>query len=194
MGKIEQNKERKRQAILKAAKRTFLSEGYVLSSMDKVAGEAGVTKQTVYRYFPSKVDLFQATLNQMGESYDERIAVHLEEIDTREALLGFARDFIRFHLSDEHIATFRLLISEGTKSPEAIRCFLPIGPDDTDAALSSFFTERFNLDDTTSIVRLWTGMLLALRNGVLMGMQQPSQLQIDEHARDATSFLLAAIS
>ncbi|MEZ9434767.1 TetR/AcrR family transcriptional regulator, partial [Vibrio lentus] len=32
MSKIEQNKEKKRQAILKAAKAVFLSEGFTLAS------------------------------------------------------------------------------------------------------------------------------------------------------------------
>ena len=139
MGKIEQNKEIKRQAILEAAQGVFLSEGYVLASMDKIASEAQLTKQTVYRYFSSKTDLFQATLQQMGKNDGERFAVHLETADTREALLGFAKGYIRFHLSDEHIATFRLLVAESAKAPELTSSFLSVGPDDTDVALSSFF-------------------------------------------------------
>ncbi len=34
MSKIEQNREKKRRAILEAAKENFLSEGYVLANMD----------------------------------------------------------------------------------------------------------------------------------------------------------------
>ncbi len=194
MGKIEQNKERKRRAILKAAQGVFLPEGYLLASMDKIADEAGVTKQTVYRYFPSKADLFQATLSQMGKSSGGGFAVHLENPNAREALLGFAKGFMHFHLSDEHIAIFRLLVAEGTKVPEMTKSFLSVGPHDTDAALSSFLSERFNIEETKTTIRLWTGMLLALRSYVLMGMEKPSKEQIDNHAIDATDFLLAAIS
>lgn len=194
MGKIEQNKERKRRAILEAAQGIFLSEGYVLASMDRIAAGAKMTKQTVYRYFPSKKELFQATLSQMGKSYGEGFAVHLENPDTREALLGFAKSFVHVHLSDEHIAIFRLLVAESTKAPEVTSSFLSVGPHDTDAALSSFLSERFNIEDTKTAIRLWTGMLLALRSGVLMGMQKPGKQQIDKHAIDATDFLLAAIS
>jgi TetR/AcrR family transcriptional repressor of mexJK operon len=194
MSKIEQNKERKRRAILKAAQGIFLSEGYVLASMDKIAAEAQLTKQTLYRYFPSKVDLFQATLSQIGKSSSQGFTVHLENPDTREALLGFAKDFIHFHLSDEHIAIFRLLVAEGTKAQEATCSFLSVGPHDTDAALSSLLSERFNIEDTKTIISLWTGMLFALRSGVLIGMQKPDKQQIDKHAINATDFLLAAIS
>jgi|GEM_PF-3328492 len=194
MGKIEEKKERKRREILKAAQEIFLSEGYVLASMDKIAAQAQMTKQTVYRYFTSKIDLFQATLRQMGKSYGEGFLVHLENPDTREALLGFAKDFIHFHLSGEHIATIRLLVAESAKAPEITSSFLSIGPDNKDATLSSFFSERLNIEDTETIIRLWTSMLLAPRSGVLMGMKKPNQQQIDDHAKEATDFLLAAIS
>lgn len=193
MGKIEANKERKRRDILIAAQEVFLSEGYVSASMDKIAAQAQMTKQTVYRYFPSKVDLFQATLRQMGQGLDDSFLVHLQNPDSREALLGFAESFIRFHLSDEHIATFRLLVSESAKAPEITSIFLSAGPDDTEAKLSAFFSERFNVEEARSLVLLWTGMLLSLRSGVLVGMQKPG-MQLNDHAREATDFLLAAIS
>ena len=90
MSKIEQNKEKKRLAILKAAKEIFLAEGYVQTSMDRVASEAKMTKQTLYRYFSSKDVLFEATLRQMGSQTDDKLVVHLQHADTRQALLGFA--------------------------------------------------------------------------------------------------------
>ena len=51
MSKIEKNKEKKRQAILKAAQENFLAEGYILANMDNIARVAKITKQTLYRYF-----------------------------------------------------------------------------------------------------------------------------------------------
>ncbi|GAB3516396.1 TetR/AcrR family transcriptional regulator [Photobacterium alginatilyticum] len=193
MGKIEQNKEIKRRAILAAAQEIFLSEGYVLSSMDKIAAQARMTKQTVYRYFPTKIDLFQATLRHMGESLDDSFLTHLKNPNTRDALTGFARDFIGFHLSDNHIATFRLLVAESAKAPEIVSIFHAVGPDDTHEKLAAFFSERLDVKDTETTIKLWLGMLLSLRSGVLMGREKPSQHQIDEHARKATDFLLAAI-
>ena len=52
MSKIEQNREKKKQAILVAAKEVFLLEGYTSASMDVIAAKASITKQTLYRYFP----------------------------------------------------------------------------------------------------------------------------------------------
>ncbi|MBC7006057.1 TetR/AcrR family transcriptional regulator [Photobacterium sp. BZF1] len=194
MGKIEQNKEKKRREILASAKSVFLTEGYVLASMDKIATNAKMTKQTVYRYYPSKIDLFQSTLKDMGNSLDESFLTHLEKADTKLALLNFAIDFITFHLSDEHIATFRLLVAESTKAPEIVGIFHQVGPDQTDQQLAAFFKQRLGMEEPEATVKLWTGMLLSLRTGVLMGMEKPNAQAIEKHAKDATEFLFSAIT
>jgi len=52
----------KQRQIADAARSLFLAQGYAGTSMDAVAGLAGVSKQTLYRYFPSKTDLLIAVL------------------------------------------------------------------------------------------------------------------------------------
>ena len=49
---------RKRRAILDAATTTFLSKGYLGTSMDEIAALAQVSKQTVYKHFADKQSLF----------------------------------------------------------------------------------------------------------------------------------------
>ncbi|MGD1448285.1 TetR/AcrR family transcriptional regulator [Vibrio harveyi] len=193
MSKIEQNREKKRRAILEAAKENFLSEGYVLANMDKISAQAGMTKQTVYRYFPSKAALFEATLRQIGENMDGGFVTHLQKDDLRGALNSFGEYFVSFHLSDEHLATFRLLIAESAKAPEITTIFREVGPDDTDAKLTQFFRDRFDIKEPGTQIRLWTGMLLSIRSSVLMGMEKPTQAEIKEHVQEVTEFLLAAI-
>ncbi|MFA0001466.1 TetR/AcrR family transcriptional regulator [Vibrio lentus] len=194
MSKIEQNKEKKRQAILKAAKAVFLAEGFTLASMDVIASEAQMTKQTLYRYFSSKDVLFKATLQQMGAQFDEHSIEQLKISDNYQALYGFATAFLAFHLSDEHIATLKLLIADNGKSPAILESFMSVGENETDIALAQFFTDRFDTEDVATKVTLWTGMLLSLRGGVLMGMAKPNLQDIEQHARASTEFLLAALS
>src|ERR1700735_1729817 len=51
---------RKRQAIIEAATALFLRDGYRNTSMDQVAADAAVSKQTVYKQFADKEQLFRA--------------------------------------------------------------------------------------------------------------------------------------
>jgi AcrR family transcriptional regulator len=43
--------------MIQAATQLFLSQGFDASTMDQVAEAAGVSRRTLFRYFPSKVDL-----------------------------------------------------------------------------------------------------------------------------------------
>jgi TetR/AcrR family transcriptional regulator of autoinduction and epiphytic fitness len=57
--------DRKREAIILAAIAEFRANGFDITSMDKVAATAGVSKRTVYNHFPSKEELFAEILNQL---------------------------------------------------------------------------------------------------------------------------------
>jgi len=57
--------DRKRQAIIQAAITEFRANGFDITSMDKIAATAGVSKRTVYNHFPSKEELFAEILNQL---------------------------------------------------------------------------------------------------------------------------------
>ena len=50
---------RKRRAIMEAATALFLRDGYRNTSMDQVAADAAVSKQTVYKQFADKEQLFR---------------------------------------------------------------------------------------------------------------------------------------
>ncbi|SEE87600.1 TetR/AcrR family transcriptional regulator [Pseudomonas migulae] len=57
--------DRKREAIIQAAIAEFRAHGFDITSMDKIAATAGVSKRTVYNHFPSKEELFAEILNQL---------------------------------------------------------------------------------------------------------------------------------
>jgi TetR/AcrR family transcriptional repressor of mexJK operon len=107
----------KRAAILSAASKLFLSEGYDRSSVDAVAAGAGVSKRTVYDYFGDKQGLLEAVFNAVGESLLSTIRHTLEETLTdlttadmlEPALITFsmqiATDWVS---SSEHVTLERL--------------------------------------------------------------------------------------
>lgn len=57
-------KELRPQEILAAALASFAERGFAAARLDDVARRAGVTKGTVYLYFPNKVELFKAVVAQ----------------------------------------------------------------------------------------------------------------------------------
>jgi len=57
--------KRKRQEILLGALKVFSRDGFADASMDNVATASGASKQTVYKYFRSKTDLYNALFDEM---------------------------------------------------------------------------------------------------------------------------------
>jgi AcrR family transcriptional regulator len=53
--------------ILAAARRLMEQRGLEAVTMEEIAGAAGVAKGTIYLYFPSKDELIQALITQVGE-------------------------------------------------------------------------------------------------------------------------------
>jgi AcrR family transcriptional regulator len=51
--------------IVQAALDLFVEKGFSSTKMDEIAKRAGVTKGTLYLYFPSKEDLFRAVVGEM---------------------------------------------------------------------------------------------------------------------------------
>ena len=117
----------------------------------------------------------------------------LSKPDTKDALLGFAIEFIQAHLSKEHLATVRLLISESAKAPELTRSFFMIGPNETDLKLDAFLRERFRLEETSHPICMWTSMLLSMRTSVLMGLAPPTKEEVKEYAEKTTDFFKVAL-
>jgi len=60
----EREKEQRRRAILKAARRIFFEKGLPAASMDEIAETAELSKGTLYLYFKSKEDLYVSLLEE----------------------------------------------------------------------------------------------------------------------------------
>ena len=63
MEELSPRAQAKRQQITDAARALFLAQGFARTSMDAITAEAGVSKQTLYSYFPSKNELLLANLD-----------------------------------------------------------------------------------------------------------------------------------
>lgn len=94
----EREKLQRRQAIIDAAENVFFSKGYNNSSMDDVAGEAELSKGTLYLYFHSKDDLYAAIVTRgaeiMNKLFTEAASAKVSGLE-KVRNIGFA--FIKFY-------------------------------------------------------------------------------------------------
>ena len=63
----------KRRQIMDGARAVFLSDGFDGASMNDIARAAGVSKGTLYAYFDSKEQLFEALIREDRSQQAERL-------------------------------------------------------------------------------------------------------------------------
>lgn len=73
MNKREQQRQQTRATILSAAERIYASNGFVQSSTQLIAKEAGVAHGTVFLHFQSQEKLILAVINVLGTDITTRI-------------------------------------------------------------------------------------------------------------------------
>lgn len=89
---------RRRAEIIAAATRVFAANGYANGDVQLVADALGVGKGTIYRYFPTKRDLFVACVDEGMRRLDESVlAAAMESADPLESMiLAFRRCLLYF--------------------------------------------------------------------------------------------------
>ena len=87
----------KRRQILDGARAVFLSQGFYAASMGEIARAAGVSKGTLYVYFDSKEELFQAIVHQQCQVHAEGLFdLSAEGEDVETALTRLGVGFVSF--------------------------------------------------------------------------------------------------
>jgi AcrR family transcriptional regulator len=119
----------KRRQIMDGARTVFFSGGFDGASMNDVARAAGVSKGTLYAYFDSKEQLFEALIREDRSQQAERMCLFPPEPhNPREFLAEFGRRLIEMMTRSEMIAQLRVVIAVTGKFPRLGRAFYEAGP------------------------------------------------------------------
>src|SRR3954453_20292032 len=108
-----------RQALARAARRRFATEGYRATTVRHIAADAGVNVALIHRYFGSKEGLFEACLNRtVDELGPPRVpgAMPLEDVIAR--LVAHVADSPD---ADDPLQLLLLLRSSGDENADRIR-------------------------------------------------------------------------
>jgi len=107
--------------ILDAALVVFSEQGLEAARLEDIASRAGVSKATIYLYFPSKTELFRdVVLRAVGELV-EALEASGEGASARDDVVAFTTAFWRQLRSPAFYAVYRLALSEVNAFPELTR-------------------------------------------------------------------------
>ncbi|KXJ53179.1 MAG: hypothetical protein AXW17_00960 [Colwellia sp. Phe_37] len=129
MANVRSKSESKRKQILVAATLLFTEQGYSSTSMDLIAKNAGVSKQTVYSHFGSKDELFAASIKQKCDSY-QMTEISLDTAsEPAEILFVLAKRFLAMLTSKEALAIHKICAYESKSYPQISELFYQEGPE-----------------------------------------------------------------
>jgi AcrR family transcriptional regulator len=132
----EQTRAAYREAILDAAERVFLTDGFQSAKMVDVAEATGVSVGTLYNYYDSKEAVFMALVERHRTRYFDMLCASFsteDPIQQLRELVGRSLDFV-----EKNGALFAIYLRSTTPILDgAMRCTPAINPaDDNDRYLS----------------------------------------------------------
>ncbi|HEX3362000.1 MAG TPA: TetR/AcrR family transcriptional regulator [Solirubrobacterales bacterium] len=147
----ERRNEEARLAVLRAADELLVERGFGAVTVEGIAARAGVAKQTIYRWWPSKVEVL---LDTLVEDADKRLKIP-EDGPVVDAVRAYLRALARLLTKDDAGKVLLALIGEAQH----------------DAATAALFHERY-LDPRRARERA------LLKRGVATG-ELPAGLNLD---------------
>jgi TetR/AcrR family transcriptional regulator, mexJK operon transcriptional repressor len=193
----------KRRAILEAATEAFLRKGYLGTSMDEIAAEAGVSKQTVYRQFADKEGLFTeivlGTIDLVGEPFFSGIDSLGDAEDLEAELRKIARQLVGVAKDPRLLQLRRLVIGECGRFPELGRTYYERGPGRSTEGLAAGFRRLaekglLRIDDADQAAQNFNWLVLSTPLNLAMFNVDAefTDTELERYADEAVRVFLAA--
>jgi TetR/AcrR family transcriptional repressor of mexJK operon len=196
---LRQRSVDKREEVLDIASENFLSKGFDGTSINVMAREAGISKESIYRYFGSKEDLFLAVVERELSVYRKGMletSNYYQGESMRDALRIVAESTLKVASDSRTLSLRRLVFQMAAHGSKVGNHYFTAGPDIAYKNLVQLFDyykppSDFGVDQLS---RYFIGMVL--HRTMLMrecGVLEPLS---DEEIRDRCSqavndFLLA---
>ncbi|MEK6787785.1 MAG: TetR/AcrR family transcriptional regulator [Pseudomonadota bacterium] len=125
--------------VMDSASQQFLEQGFDRASMEAVAQSSGVSKMTLYNYFPSKSLLLEACVgcrtDVMFEAFHES---QLDPAQPKQGLTLIGQQFLTLMRAEDVIRMHRMLYGLATVHPEVCAGYFKAGPERVNALVQNF--------------------------------------------------------
>ena len=116
--------------VLQAAAGQFIEHGFVRASVDAIAKASGVSKVTIYSYFPTKEALFKAAVaNTTDEVFASLPPGALDPDNPESTLTMIGKAVLKLKRSDEVVGSFRMMFAAAGEHIGACEAFYRQGPE-----------------------------------------------------------------
>ncbi len=142
--KINSAPNRKKDEVLEIATKLFLEKGYEGASINEMSRRSGISKETVYRHFKNKEQLFAAVIDHELEGFWAALnPLNFEhsEMDMKDVLIKAGSNMIRQLTLPETLALRRIIFFESAHKLEIGKLYFERGPESTYKQLGVHFQQ-----------------------------------------------------
>jgi len=155
----------KQHKILQGAMQVFFQDGYAGTSMDRVAIEAGVSKQTIYSYFRDKESLFKALIEQIMIARFHTLFASEELQGEPEQLLRQLAEIYLLKVGEdrEYLSLLQVIIAESSRFPEMAKLYYQTVIQRGRQLLSEYFDSHpeLGIKDSEATAHIFFGSLVS---------------------------------
>lgn len=190
---------RRRGEIAQAAEHVFLQHGFAETTMQMVALEAGASKETLYRHFGSKEDLFIEVVNNRNNEVRQTLDLELESDRPVPIILrsvGFA--LLDCMCSPTIVALARIIVNEAPRNPGLGNAFYAMAPGRTLQKLTRYLTtakarQEFTGDDPAQAADIFIGSVMGKFIPVMLFIPHAfviDRKQIEDHVNEVVNIFI----
>lgn len=186
----------KRGRILDAARLRFSADGFERASVEDISKDAEVSTATLYKMYPSKLALFEATIRQGVAVFEDKFAAKPSR-NARDHVTRVTTAYAELLQDPVHAGGLRAVISAATSSPEVAAVFY----DAAKRVVSGAFREAMasaiaeGLLDTSDAAEPAAHAMGMIEHATLWGQllaNEPSSLSAERIAASAVEVILRA--
>jgi AcrR family transcriptional regulator len=175
-----------------------MERGFEATSMGEIARYARASKETFYRHFPGKEDLFRAVVIRGARMVaGELSAVLLTHEAPEKALAAFGELFLDRILSTKSISFQRMMMMERERFPELVQSLRADGRERVRASLAHYLEEqvargRLRKMDPAVGARQFLDLVAAemIFAATRCGRPKPSKAQIRQRVKEGIDCFL----
>ena len=191
--------EKRRREIAAVAERMFFEQGFADTTMQAIAARAGASKETLYRHFGSKEELFAELVADRAKLFLEDIDAKFEQLGSVGEVLGeFGCKMLDIMMTPDAISLCRTVIAESPRTPALGEIFFSAGPGRVRQRLAEFLIaahERGELvcRDPQRAAELFIGAVIStshLKRLVLQDQGLLTRSEIRDHIDEVVALFM----
>ena len=190
---------RKWHQILDGARKVFLELGFDGASVGDIVRAAGISKGTLYAYFPSKEKLFETLMFEDRRQQAEQLfRLDIDNGDVRAELQALGLRFIELIITPVALSHLRTVIAVAARFPEIGRTYYEAGPQYGMQQVAAYLSRqtaegRLNVTDPEAAACRFIDLCKSgLHMKLLMGLEvEFSKQDLERNVAEAVEMFMA---